>query len=70
MKTYGIDVSITGKMYIEVEALDEDSAIEKAIEGVEIRHLESWEPTGEAEISQEFEEEESFDPADNGNQGS
>jgi len=43
MKTYLVTVPVAGHATIEVEAESEDQAIEKAIDEVNIDHLESWE---------------------------
>ncbi len=57
MKTYQVTLEIKGQMFLEVEADDEDGAISAATEACTIDHLESWEPTGNAEAECDEDEE-------------
>jgi nicotinate-nucleotide pyrophosphorylase len=45
MKTYGVSLPISGTVYIEVEAEDEDDAIEKALisDQCVLDNIETWE---------------------------
>lgn len=44
MKTYGVKIPIAGHIYVEVEAANEDEAIEKAFEqDFTVDNIESWE---------------------------
>lgn len=45
LKTYAVTLQITGSMFIEVEAEDENDAVSKAVDDVTIDNLEGWEPT-------------------------
>jgi hypothetical protein len=42
-KTYSVKIPIAGHAYIDVEADNEEAAIEAAMDSVELRHIESWE---------------------------
>lgn len=44
MKTYCVNIPVAAHASIEVEAEDEDSAIEKAMEEMTIGNIEEWEP--------------------------
>lgn len=50
VKTFGVTLKIIGTMYLEVEAVDEDSAVAAAMDQCTSDDFESWEPiSGEAE---------------------
>ncbi len=42
MKTYAVTVPFTGTMFIEVQAENEDDAIETALSEVTSEHIEGW----------------------------
>jgi hypothetical protein len=71
VRTYGVTIPITGKAYLEVEAEDEEAAIDEALNTLTIDDFEDWEPTSQIEaVTFDDEEVDNYDPADNGNQGS
>lgn len=43
MKTFNVVIPIAGHAYVEVEAEDEEAAIEKAMEEVSREDIEDWE---------------------------
>lgn len=43
MRTWGVTVPVAGHAYIVVDALDEESAIDTAMENIQLQHLDSWE---------------------------
>lgn len=44
MKTYSVQIPIGGHAIVTVDAEDEDSAIELAMENLSIENIENWEP--------------------------
>lgn len=45
MPTYGVKLKMIGTIYIEVEADDEDSALDKAVADAMFEHVEDWDVT-------------------------
>ena len=43
MKTYSVTIPIAGHAIVEVEADDEEAAIEKALEEVTLNNVDEWE---------------------------
>ena len=58
MSKYEVTLKITGKAFLVVDADDEDDAREKAIAECTIDDIEDWEPTGDADVEGDDEDEE------------
>lgn len=50
MPTYGIEIQITGKGYVEVEAETEEAAIAKALDEMTIEDIDEWTPQENPEV--------------------